>query len=208
MRMLDLLWLIPAVPLAGFAALAVAGGRLPRAAVAIIGAGSVGVSAALSFLLGASFIVHLPEGNAFVQTLWTWMSVGGFAPPVALRLDALSLVMILVVTGVGFLILMYSTEYMRDDKGYSRFFAYMNLFVSMMLILVLADNLALLCLGWEGVGRADRLHDLHAVVDPGRLSWAAKKRVEFARSRISRNGRNGGPDRDHCLAGRPSATRP
>ena len=80
------------------------------------------------------------------------MSVGGFSPSISFTLDALSIVMILVVTGVGFLIHLYSTRFMADEEGYSRFFAYMNLFVGSMLILVMASNLLLLYLGWEGVG--------------------------------------------------------
>ena len=80
------------------------------------------------------------------------MQVGGFAPEIALYLDALSVVMILVVTIVSFLIHLYSAEYMAEEEGYSRFFAYMNLFVGSMLVLVLADNLVFLYLGWEGVG--------------------------------------------------------
>ncbi|MCL4552933.1 MAG: NADH-quinone oxidoreductase subunit L, partial [Candidatus Marsarchaeota archaeon] len=82
----------------------------------------------------------------------TWMQVEGFAPQIALYLDALSVVMILVVTVVGFLIHLYSAEYMIEEEGYSRFFAYMNMFVGSMLVLVLADNLVFLYLGWEGVG--------------------------------------------------------
>ncbi len=93
-----------------------------------------------------------PPGHAFAQTLWTWISVGGFSPRIELCLDPLSLVMALVVTFVGFLILLYSAEYMDEDEGYSRFFAYMDLFVASMLMLVLAENLLLLYLGWEGVG--------------------------------------------------------
>ncbi|MBN1866939.1 NADH-quinone oxidoreductase subunit L [Candidatus Sumerlaeota bacterium] len=150
--MLHLLWLIPSLPLAGFLVLALAGRRLPRALVSIVGVGSVGLSALLSLLIAREFVVRAPEGDAFVQTLWVWMNVGGFAPSIGFRLDALSLLMTLVVTCVGFLIHLYSTEYMRDDEGFSRFFAYMNLFVAMMLALVLADNLVLLYLGWEGVG--------------------------------------------------------
>ncbi|MCY3564985.1 MAG: NADH-quinone oxidoreductase subunit L, partial [Gammaproteobacteria bacterium] len=84
--------------------------------------------------------------------IWTWMSVAGFDPGVNLYLDGLSLVMILVITGVGFLIHVYSTGYMADDPDFSRFFCYMNLFVFAMLLLVLGDNLLLLYLGWEGVG--------------------------------------------------------
>src|SRR5208337_1448896 len=86
------------------------------------------------------------------QVLWTWINVGGFQPQIGLYLDALSLVMVLVVTFVGFLIHIYSAEFMIADEGYSRFFAYMNLFVASMITLLLANNLLLLMLGWEGVG--------------------------------------------------------
>ena len=150
--MFDLLWLIPLLPLAGFLTITFGGSRLPSAAAAVIGVGSVSVSAVLSFLLGGTFLLHPPEGDAHVQFLWTWMLVGDFAPSVAFRLDALSIVMLWVITGVGALIHLYSVEYMRGDQAFKRFFAYMNLFVCMMLILVLADNLLLLYLGWEGVG--------------------------------------------------------
>ncbi len=150
--MLGLLWLIPTLPLAGFLMLALVGARLPRRAAALIGAGSVGLSAALTLAVAVSFITGLPAGHAFSQTLWTWLRVDGFAPRVTLTLDALSLVMTLVVTVVSFLIHVYSTQFMAEDEGYARFFAYLNLFVASMLILVLADNLLLLYLGWEGVG--------------------------------------------------------
>lgn len=150
--MRELLWLIPALPLAGFFVLALAPARLPRIWTATIGVGSVGLSALTAAGVGAAFLAAPPAGHVYRQTLWTWMSVDGFAPPVALYLDALSLVMVLVVTFVGFLIHLYSSEFMRDDAGYNRFFAYMNLFVASMLTLVLADNLLLLYLGWEGVG--------------------------------------------------------
>jgi NADH-quinone oxidoreductase subunit L len=150
--MLELLWLIPALPLAGFLVLALAGARLPRAAAAAVGVGSVGASAILAAAIGASFIAAPPAGHACRQLLWNWIDAGGFTAGVALYLDPLALVMVLVVTGVGFLIHLYSSEFMRGDQGYSRFFAYMNLFVASMLTLVLADNLLLLYLGWEGVG--------------------------------------------------------
>src|SRR5690606_21565220 len=86
------------------------------------------------------------------QTLWTWINVNGFSPGVALYLDSLTIVFIFVITFVGFFIHVYSIGYMADDAGFARFFAYLNLFVCSMLILVLADNLVLLYLGWEGVG--------------------------------------------------------
>ena len=84
--------------------------------------------------------------------LWTWIDVAGFRPQIAFYLDALSLIMTLVVTFVSFLIHLYSAEFMIESEGYSRFFAYMNLFVASMVTLLLADNLLLLYLGWEGVG--------------------------------------------------------
>jgi NADH-quinone oxidoreductase subunit L len=150
--MLELLWLIPTLPLAGFLILALAGSRMPRLAAGVIGVASVGLSAVATFLVAAAFLASPPEGHAYRQVLWTWFQVGGFTPQIALYLDALGLVMALVVTFVGFLIHLYSAEFMIDDRGYRRFFASMNLFVASMLTLVLADNLLLLYLGWEGVG--------------------------------------------------------
>jgi NADH-quinone oxidoreductase subunit L len=145
-----LLWLIPALPLAGAVLLILIGARIPRRAVASIACGSTGLAAAVSILVGAAF---LRSGRQhFTQSLWTWIRVGSFEPRVSLYLDELSLIMILVVTCVSFLIHVYSTEFMSGDEGYSRFFAYMNLFVGSMIVLVLADNLLLLYLGWEGVG--------------------------------------------------------
>ena len=149
--MLELLWLIPALPYAGFILLAAVGGRVTRDIAASIGVISTGLSAALALLVGIEFIWFSTE-NAYAQTLWTWIAAGRFMPAIALYLDALSLVMILVVTVVGFLIVLYAAGFMIHSEGYSRFFAYMNLFVGSMLTLVMADNLLLLYLGWEAVG--------------------------------------------------------
>jgi NADH-quinone oxidoreductase subunit L len=150
--MLNLLWLVPFIPLAGFLILTASEGRLSRAWVPWIGAGSVGLSAALAAALAFELLAQAPEARVFRQTLWHWMAAGDFGVDFAFYLDALSLNMLLVVTGIGFLIHVYSAGYMADDPGMARFFAYMNLFVFAMLVLVLADNLALLYLGWEGVG--------------------------------------------------------
>ncbi len=148
----DFIFLIPALPLAGALVLALMGRRLSKRTIAFIGAGSVGISALLAVVMAIEFMSNPPEGASFTQTLWTWMQFGNYTQAISFSLDPLSLVMILIVTVVGFFIHLYSTEYMNDDEGYSRFFAYMNLFVGSMLILVLADNLLLLYLGWEGVG--------------------------------------------------------
>ena len=150
--MLDWLWLVPAFPFAGFLTLVLVGRRLGNTFIAIVGTGSVAASAAVAFTLAPTLIMRAPDARIFTQTLWTWARVGDFVPTITFRLDALSLVMMLVVTGVSFLIHLYSTAFMAGDEGYGRFFAYMNLFVGAMLVLVLADNLLLLYLGWEGVG--------------------------------------------------------
>lgn len=148
--MLDLIGLLPVFPLAGFLALVLTRGRLPRQIAGVIGVGSV----ALSFLLAAAISIEfLGSGlESHSQMLWIWMSVGNFSPGFSFYLDGLTVVMLLIITGVGFLIHLYSVGFMADDPGFARFFAYMNLFIASMLVLVLADNLLLLYLGWEGVG--------------------------------------------------------
>jgi NADH-quinone oxidoreductase subunit L len=147
---LNYLGLVPLFPLIGFLILVASQGNMPKRWVPWIGAGSVGLSAVLAALIGIEFLNGPLE--PYRQTTWTWIRVGDFAPGFSLYLDALSLNMMFVVTGVGFLIHVYSIGFMADDADYARFFAYMNLFVFAMLTLVLADNLVLLYLGWEGVG--------------------------------------------------------
>jgi NADH-quinone oxidoreductase subunit L len=148
----DLLFLTFVFPLAGFTILAFARGRLSETPAAIVGVGSIGLSALTVLLIGIEFLRNPPLDHAYVQTLWTWMSVDGFKPEFALRLDALSLTMLGVITGVGFFIHLFASWYMRGDPGYDRFFSYMNLFVASMIFLVLGDNLLFLYFGWEGVG--------------------------------------------------------
>ena len=150
--MFELLFLVPVIPLASFAWLAMMGARTPRKAVAAVGVGSIAACTVVSLLISGAYLVSPPSGGAYTQVLWAWMSTGGFTPQIAFYLDALSLIMMLVVSFVSFVIHLYSAEFMLDDEGYSRFFAYMNLFVASMIILVLANNLLLLYLGWEGVG--------------------------------------------------------
>ncbi|HYA32045.1 MAG TPA: hypothetical protein VED67_04735, partial [Thermodesulfovibrionales bacterium] len=141
--MRDLLWIIPASPFLGFLVLALAGARLPKKSVAVIGTGAIGVSALISLFAAAHFLSAPPPGHSYSQTLWTWIEVDGFRPAIGLYLDALSVVMVTVVSFVAFFIHLYSSEFMAGEEGYSRFFAYMNLFVGSMLTLVLADNLLL-----------------------------------------------------------------
>lgn len=134
-------------PLAGTLILAFSAGRLGPRASATIGVGSVGL-AALATLW--TMLSHT-GGNQGV-TLWTWIAVGDFQPTIGLAVDGLSLVMMSVITGVGFLIHLFAAWYMTGEAGITRFYAWMNLFVFSMMLLVLGDNLLLLFLGWEGVG--------------------------------------------------------
>lgn len=171
---MGLLWSIVAIPLASALVLAVLGARCSRSAVAALGVGSIGLSAVITMLVATDFVTSPPAGSAYSEFLWTWIDVAGFQPTIGLYLDALSLVMILVVTFVGFWIHLYSTEFMLGDEGYSRFFAYMNLFVASMLTLLLADNLLLLYLGWEGVGLCSYLLIGFWYRDPANGSAARK----------------------------------
>jgi NADH-quinone oxidoreductase subunit L len=150
--MFNLLFLIFLAPFLGFVALTFGRNRLSESAAASIGIGTIAVSALTTLAVGIEFFVHPPTGGAFTQPLWQWLDVGGFAPRFALRLDGLSLTMLGVITGVGFLIHLFAAWYMREYGDSARFFSYMNLFVASMLFLVLGDNLLFLFFGWEGVG--------------------------------------------------------
>ena len=146
---MNAIWLIPFLPLASAILLLVSGGKMPRQLAAILGAGSVGFAAICTALVATNF---LADGVVREMTLWTWIAVGDFTPRIAFYIDGLAVVMMSVITGVGFLIHLYSIEFMWEDESICRYFAYMNLFVGAMLLLVMADNLLLLYLGWEGVG--------------------------------------------------------
>jgi len=148
MNFLDLIWLIPLVPLFGAAVMLFFGRRLSKAAISIICPGAVGAS----LLLSVGAVVQLAGLAQKIHqvTLFPWLPL--MKVDMAYLLDPLSSVMILVVTGVGFLIHVYSIGYMGHEGGYYRFFGYMNLFVFFMLTLVLANSYPLLFVGWEGVG--------------------------------------------------------
>lgn len=149
---MNLLFLTFLFPLIGFIILSFARGRLSENVSAVVGVGSMLLSAASTLYVGLDFIQHVPQGSAYTQVLWQWINVEGFNATFALRLDGLSLVMLGVITGVGALIHLFASWYMRGEDGYERFFSYMNLFVASMVFLVLGDNLLFLYFGWEGVG--------------------------------------------------------
>lgn len=149
---MNLLALTLFFPLLGWLLLAFSRGRLSENTSAVIGVGSIGLAAASAAWVIAAFLGNPPASGAFSLTLWQWMSIEGLAPSFTLYLDGLSVTVLGVVTGVGFLIHLFASWYMRGEEGYSRFFAYTNLFIFSMLLLVLGDNLLVLFFGWEGVG--------------------------------------------------------
>ncbi|MGL4891365.1 MAG: NADH-quinone oxidoreductase subunit L, partial [Aeromonas veronii] len=149
---MSLLYLTFLFPLLGWLVLAFSLGRFGERTSALIGVGSIGLSALTTLWVGIDFLDNPPEGGVYVQHLWQWMAVGNFTPSFSLALDGLSLTMLGVVTGVGFFIHLFASWYMRGEEGYSRFFTYTNLFIASMLFLVLADDLLFVYLGWEGVG--------------------------------------------------------
>ncbi|PLR40874.1 NADH-quinone oxidoreductase subunit L [Chimaeribacter californicus] len=150
---MNLLYLTVLLPLIGFLLLAFSRGRWSENLSATVGVGSIGLAALVTVYVGMDFLSQRAAGmQVFNQNLWNWMQVGDFNIAATLTLDGLSLTMLSVVTGVGFFIHMFASWYMRGEEGYSRFFAYTNLFIASMVVLVLADNLLLLYLGWEGVG--------------------------------------------------------
>ncbi|MGL5223669.1 MAG: NADH-quinone oxidoreductase subunit L, partial [Plesiomonas shigelloides] len=148
---MSLLFLTILLPLLGYLLLAFSAGRWSENTSALIGVGSVGLSALLTAYIGYDFLVLHPQ-NTYTQPLWTWMAVGDLQVNLSLYLDGLSLTMLSVVTGVGFFIHLFASWYMRGEEGYSRFFAYTNLFIASMLFLVLGNDLLFVYLGWEGVG--------------------------------------------------------
>jgi len=149
--MLELLWLIPILPLAGAAVNGLLGRKFPKALVTAVGVGAP----LATLLLALGCLWHYAHGsfpgNAYEQVKYAW-TTGDLAIPAGFLLDRLSAVMLFIVTFVGFLIHVYSAGYMGHEEGYRRYFAYLNLFMSAMLMLVLGNNYLVMFVGWEGVG--------------------------------------------------------
>jgi NADH-quinone oxidoreductase subunit L len=166
-------WLVPALPLAGAAINLFAGKRLGRWA-GILASALMVVAFALALRVLADLVKLPGDERLVVRHLWDWISVGSFRVAADLRVDPLSVTMMLVVTGVGAVIHVYSIGYMHGDPRYGRFFSYMNLFCFFMLTLVLAQNFLFLYLGWEGVGLCSYLL-IGFWFDRPRAASAAKK---------------------------------
>ncbi|PKK82191.1 MAG: NADH-quinone oxidoreductase subunit L [candidate division Zixibacteria bacterium HGW-Zixibacteria-1] len=178
------LYLIPLIPLIGFLLNGLLLGRLGKKMISLIACGSVG----LSFLLGLKFffdLLSLPETARVIENIFfTWIPAGQLHVNVAFMLDPLSAIMVLVVSGVGFLIHVYSIGYMSHDPGYGRYFTYLNLFIFSMLMLVLADNYLLMFVGWEGVGLCSYLligfwFEKKSATDAGKKAFIVNRIGDF-----------------------------
>jgi NADH-quinone oxidoreductase subunit L len=143
------LWLIPILPFLGFLINGLFGRRMPKSMINVFAIGSV----TLSFLWAVKTLVGLsPLETKYIEHYFTWIQSGTLNISIDFAVDRLTAVMLMVVTGVGLLIHIYSIGYMAHEDGYYRFFAYLNLFMFFMLVLVLAQNFLVLFVGWEGVG--------------------------------------------------------
>jgi len=154
---LDYLWIIPLLPLLGAAVNGLFGAKRPNKIVSAVAVGSTGLSFACALEALREFTQLAPEQIPWVKQYFSWIAAGAFRAGFDLQVDQLTIVMLMVVTGVGWLIHIYSIGYMAHEGGYYRFFSYLNLFMFFMLILVLAANYVLLFVGWEGVGLSSYL---------------------------------------------------
>ena len=190
--MVELVWLIPALPLAGFAVLLLAGPRLgePRAGWIATAASALSFLFTLVTFGGLLGLDSTPGGAGghggrwFVSTLFEWMPLGGLEVDAALLVDPLSMTMALFVTGVGTLIHLYSVGYMHGDPKYAKFFLYLNLFLFSMLMLVLGENLVVTFLGWEGVGTCSYLlisfwHERPTAATAGKKAFVTNRIGDF-----------------------------
>lgn len=152
--MIDLIWLIPLLPLVGFLVNGLGRDVLPKSLVGVIGSGVVLIAFLLSCGVFSTIYALRQAGESavFTQPVFEWISAGNLRVSLSFLVDPLSAIMLLIVTGIGFLIHVYSIGYMQHDTGFAKFFAYLNLFIFFMLLLVLGSNYLVMFIGWEGVG--------------------------------------------------------
>ena len=148
--MIDLVWLVPLFPLIGFLINGLGRNILPKSVVGFTGCLTVFASFILSVAI--FFELNSSETKSFIIPLFDWISAGSLKIPFSFLIDPLSSLMLLIITGIGFLIHLYSTGYMSHDAGFAKFFSYLNLFIFFMLLLVLGSNYVIMFIGWEGVG--------------------------------------------------------
>jgi NADH-quinone oxidoreductase subunit L len=174
--MTEIFWLIPFIPVLSTFILAVFGRTLPKKYVSFQACFAVFTSFVISVISFVGLLQTSHESYPLVKTLFTWIKSGSFTINFSLQLDPLSAVMAMVVSGVGFIIHVYSVGYMAEDKGYARYFTYLNLFTFAMLLLVMASNIVLMFVGWEGVGLCSYLligfwFEKHSAANAGKKAF-------------------------------------
>jgi NADH-quinone oxidoreductase subunit L len=181
-----MLLLIPLLPFLGFLVNAGLGRRLSKSAAGAVAVGAMVVSFVVALAAVASLVRLDPASREIVQRVYSWISSGDFEAPFTLRLDPLSSVMILVITGIGALIHIYSIAYMHDerDSEFARYFSYLNLFAAFMLVLVLGANFLIMFVGWEGVGLCSYLlvgfwYEKKSAADAGKKAFIVNRVGDF-----------------------------
>ncbi|MBE0460066.1 MAG: NADH-quinone oxidoreductase subunit L [Candidatus Aminicenantes bacterium] len=178
--MTEIFWMIPFFPALGSLVLVLLGHKLSKKHVSFIACSTIFISLCISVISFAGLLKIGAENYPLVKKLFTWIPTHGFKADFSLQFDPLSAIMVLIVTVVGFLIHIYSTGYMAEDKSYSRYFAYLNLFTFAMLILVMASNIVLMFVGWEGVGLCSYLligfwFEKHSAAQAGKKAFIVNR---------------------------------
>ena len=182
--MIELVWLIPIFPLIGFLINGLFGRRFSEKTIGWIGAGSVGASFVVAVLIFLELLNMAPGTRSIQKIVYSWIWSGDLNVPIGFLVDPLSIVMIMVVSGVGCIIHIYSIGYMHGEIGFRRYFSYLNLFVFNMLILVSANNFLLMFVGWEGVGLCSYLligyyYEKKSASDAGKKAFVVNRIGDF-----------------------------
>jgi NADH-quinone oxidoreductase subunit L len=182
--MMEHVWLVPLCPLVGFFIHGLLGRYLKKGLTGLLASGAIGVAFLVSLLIFLEML-RLPSPERVVEvTVFTWILSGSLQVPIGFLIDPLSVVMMMTVSGVACIIHVYSVGYMHDDEGYTRYFAYLNLFVFAMLVLVSASNFLLMFVGWEGVGLCSYLligfwYEKKSASDAGKKAFVVNRIGDF-----------------------------
>ncbi|OPX20509.1 MAG: NADH-quinone oxidoreductase subunit L [Desulfobacca sp. 4484_104] len=182
--MIEYVWLVPLVPILGFLFNGLLGKRVPKWLVSLVGCSVIGISFLIVILIFLEYLKLPADAKPVEVVVYNWISSGNFNALAAFLVDPLSLIMMLVVSGVSFIIHIYSVGYMHDDEGYPRYFSFLNLFVFAMLVLVSANNFLLMFVGWEGVGLCSYLligfwYEKQSASDAGKKAFVVNRIGDF-----------------------------
>jgi len=181
---LDHIWWVPILPLLGAVVNGVLGFRIPRPLVTFFAIGSTGLSFAIALVAFVNLVTLDPALRVYESVLFVWIQSGSFTAEAGIQIDPLSGIFMLIVTGVGFLIHVYSIGYMGEERAYPRYFSYLNLFMFSMLLLVLGSNFLLMFIGWEGVGLCSYLligyyYEKDSAADAGKKAFVVNRIGDF-----------------------------